>query len=82
MIAPQSASGVLLDTPESSKLLSSVAIALSNCARCDFLASNTVLALASSNETRIVHCFFELIPNRLPITLKSWKSKLIEMCCP
>ncbi|KAL0750677.1 hypothetical protein Bca101_032680 [Brassica carinata] len=80
LIAPQSASGVLLDTPESSKLLSSVAIALSNCARCDFLASNTVLALASSNETRIVHCFFELIPNRLPITLKSWKSKLIEMC--
>ncbi|WZZ90074.1 hypothetical protein YC2023_118653 [Brassica napus] len=32
LIAPQSASGVLLDTPESSKLLSSVAIALSNCA--------------------------------------------------
>ncbi|KAL1217601.1 hypothetical protein V5N11_004762 [Cardamine amara subsp. amara] len=31
LIAPQSASGVLLDTPESSKLLSSVAIALSNC---------------------------------------------------
>ncbi|XP_024011713.1 rab3 GTPase-activating protein catalytic subunit isoform X2 [Eutrema salsugineum] len=32
LIAPQSASGVLLDSPESSKLLSSVAIALSNCA--------------------------------------------------
>jgi Rab3 GTPase-activating protein catalytic subunit len=31
LIAPQSASGVLLDTPESSKLLSAVAIALSNC---------------------------------------------------
>ncbi|CAN8301333.1 unnamed protein product [Cochlearia groenlandica] len=31
LIAPQSASRVLLDTPESSKLLSSVAIALSNC---------------------------------------------------
>ncbi|CAH8386462.1 unnamed protein product [Eruca vesicaria subsp. sativa] len=32
LIAPQSASGVLLDAPESSKLLSAVAIALSNCA--------------------------------------------------
>ncbi|XP_010520193.1 PREDICTED: rab3 GTPase-activating protein catalytic subunit isoform X2 [Tarenaya hassleriana] len=32
LIAPQSASGVVLDAPESSKLLSSVAIALSNCA--------------------------------------------------
>lgn len=31
VIAPQSASGVILDAPESSKLLSSVAIALSNC---------------------------------------------------
>ncbi|XP_031388394.1 rab3 GTPase-activating protein catalytic subunit isoform X2 [Punica granatum] len=31
VIAPQSASGVILDTPESSKLLSAVAIALSNC---------------------------------------------------
>ncbi|KAI4368913.1 hypothetical protein MLD38_017416 [Melastoma candidum] len=31
MIAPQSASGVVLDSPESSKLLSAVAIALSNC---------------------------------------------------
>lgn len=33
MIAPQSASGVVLDSPESSKLLSAVAIALSNCSR-------------------------------------------------
>ncbi|KAF8082999.1 hypothetical protein N665_0798s0037 [Sinapis alba] len=32
LIAPQSASGVLLDAPESSKLLSAVAVALSNCA--------------------------------------------------
>jgi len=31
MIAPLSASGVVLDDPESTKLLSSVAIALSNC---------------------------------------------------
>ncbi|XP_019439248.1 PREDICTED: rab3 GTPase-activating protein catalytic subunit-like isoform X2 [Lupinus angustifolius] len=31
VIAPQSASGVVLDAPEASKLLSSVAIALSNC---------------------------------------------------
>ncbi|XP_028112330.1 rab3 GTPase-activating protein catalytic subunit isoform X2 [Camellia sinensis] len=31
MIAPQSASGVVLDAPEASKLLSAVAIALSNC---------------------------------------------------
>ncbi|XP_060667833.1 uncharacterized protein LOC107411504 isoform X2 [Ziziphus jujuba] len=31
VIAPQSASGVVLDTPEASKLLSAVAIALSNC---------------------------------------------------
>ncbi|KAL1332509.1 hypothetical protein AAHE18_11G032800 [Arachis hypogaea] len=31
VIAPQSASGVLLDAPEASKLLSAVAIALSNC---------------------------------------------------
>ncbi|EPS69554.1 hypothetical protein M569_05211, partial [Genlisea aurea] len=31
MIAPQSASGVILDPPEASKLLSAVAIALSNC---------------------------------------------------
>ncbi|XP_065880724.1 uncharacterized protein [Euphorbia lathyris] len=31
VIAPQSASGVVLDAPESSKLLSAVAIALSNC---------------------------------------------------
>ncbi|PPR83224.1 hypothetical protein GOBAR_AA37484 [Gossypium barbadense] len=31
VISPQSASGVVLDAPESSKLLSSVAIALSNC---------------------------------------------------
>ncbi|KAK7289868.1 hypothetical protein RIF29_03864 [Crotalaria pallida] len=31
VIAPQSASGVVLDAPEGSKLLSSVAIALSNC---------------------------------------------------
>ncbi|XP_048136040.1 rab3 GTPase-activating protein catalytic subunit isoform X5 [Rhodamnia argentea] len=31
VIAPQSASGVILDAPESSKLLSAVAIALSNC---------------------------------------------------
>ena len=34
MIAPLSASGVVLDDPESTKLLSSVAIALSNCGRC------------------------------------------------
>jgi hypothetical protein len=33
MIAPLSASGVVLDDPESTKLLSSVAIALSNCGR-------------------------------------------------
>ncbi|CAI9107041.1 OLC1v1006313C1 [Oldenlandia corymbosa var. corymbosa] len=32
VIAPQSASGVVLDAPEASKLLSAVAIALSNCA--------------------------------------------------
>jgi len=31
VIAPLSASGVVLDAPESSKLLSAVAIALSNC---------------------------------------------------
>ncbi|KAL5170205.1 Rab3 GTPase-activating protein catalytic subunit [Glycine soja] len=31
VIAPQSASGVILDAPESSKLLSAIAIALSNC---------------------------------------------------
>ncbi|KMT05404.1 hypothetical protein BVRB_7g175320 isoform C [Beta vulgaris subsp. vulgaris] len=31
IIAPQSASGVVLDSPEASKLLSAVAIALSNC---------------------------------------------------
>ncbi|KAL0452060.1 UNVERIFIED_CONTAM: hypothetical protein Slati_1184100 [Sesamum latifolium] len=31
VIAPQSASGVVLDAPEASKLLSAVAIALSNC---------------------------------------------------
>ncbi|KAI9118123.1 hypothetical protein K1719_010455 [Acacia pycnantha] len=31
VIAPQSASGVVLDAPESSKLLSAIAIALSNC---------------------------------------------------
>ncbi|KAL2540795.1 hypothetical protein Adt_01773 [Abeliophyllum distichum] len=31
VIAPQSASGVVLDSPEASKLLSAVAIALSNC---------------------------------------------------
>ncbi|XP_021909705.1 rab3 GTPase-activating protein catalytic subunit isoform X2 [Carica papaya] len=31
VIAPQSASGVILDAPEASKLLSAVAIALSNC---------------------------------------------------
>lgn len=31
VIAPQSASGVVLDGPEASKLLSAVAIALSNC---------------------------------------------------
>lgn len=34
VIAPQSASGVVLDAPEASKLLSAVAIALSNCSRC------------------------------------------------
>lgn len=33
VIAPQSASGVVLDAPEASKLLSAVAIALSNCSR-------------------------------------------------
>lgn len=33
IIAPLSASGVVLDDPESTKLLSSVAIALSNCGR-------------------------------------------------
>ena len=33
IIAPLSASGVILDDPESTKLLSSVAIALSNCGR-------------------------------------------------
>ncbi|KAH1196981.1 Rab3 GTPase-activating protein catalytic subunit [Glycine max] len=33
VIAPQSASGVVLDAPESSKLLSAIAIALSNCSR-------------------------------------------------
>ncbi|KAH1225777.1 Rab3 GTPase-activating protein catalytic subunit [Glycine max] len=33
VIAPQSASGVILDAPESSKLLSAIAIALSNCSR-------------------------------------------------
>lgn len=33
IIAPLSASGVVLDAPESSKLLSAVAIALSNCGR-------------------------------------------------
>lgn len=33
VISPQSASGVVLDAPEASKLLSSVAIALSNCSR-------------------------------------------------
>ncbi|KAJ6895086.1 Rab3 gtpase-activating protein catalytic subunit [Populus alba x Populus x berolinensis] len=31
VIAPQSASGVVLDSPEASKLLSAVAIALTNC---------------------------------------------------
>ncbi|CAM8949193.1 unnamed protein product [Rhodiola kirilowii] len=35
-IAPQSASGVVLDAPEASKLLSAVAIALSNCNRWAF----------------------------------------------
>lgn len=34
VIAPQSASGVVLDAPEASKLLSAAAIALSNCSRC------------------------------------------------
>ena len=33
IIAPLSASGVVLDDPESTKLLSSAAIALSNCGR-------------------------------------------------
>lgn len=33
VIAPQSASGVVLDAPEASKLLSATAIALSNCSR-------------------------------------------------
>ncbi|KAK8939673.1 hypothetical protein KSP40_PGU014056 [Platanthera guangdongensis] len=33
VIAPLSASGVVLDAPEASKLLSTVAIALSNCCR-------------------------------------------------
>lgn len=33
LIAPISASGVVLDAPEASKLLSAVAIALSNCGR-------------------------------------------------
>jgi hypothetical protein len=61
LIAPQSASGVLLDTPESSKLLSAVAIALSNCGRYDILASNITLAFASSSESLTIHCFFELI---------------------
>lgn len=33
VIAPQSVSGVILDSPEASKLLSAVAIALTNCSR-------------------------------------------------
>ena len=33
VIAPQSASGVVLDSPEACKLLSAVAIALTNCSR-------------------------------------------------
>ncbi|KAK8996691.1 hypothetical protein V6N11_081956 [Hibiscus sabdariffa] len=33
VIPPQSASGVVLDAPEACKLLSAVAIALSNCSR-------------------------------------------------
>ncbi|CAN1124259.1 Rab3 GTPase-activating protein catalytic subunit [Linum perenne] len=37
VIAPQSASGVVLDSPEASKLLSAVAIALTNC--CSLLAA-------------------------------------------
>ncbi|CAI0399895.1 unnamed protein product [Linum tenue] len=37
VIAPQSASGVVLDAPEASKLLSAVAIALTNC--CSLLAA-------------------------------------------
>ncbi|XLT12716.1 hypothetical protein HN51_058406, partial [Arachis hypogaea] len=41
VIAPQSASGVLLDAPEASKLLSAVAIALSNCSR--WWLSNPIL---------------------------------------
>nr|KYP59673.1 Rab3 GTPase-activating protein catalytic subunit [Cajanus cajan] len=36
VIAPQSASGVVLDAPEASKLLSAIAIALSNCSRESF----------------------------------------------
>ncbi|CAL0312786.1 unnamed protein product [Lupinus luteus] len=33
VITPQSASGVVLDAPEASKLLSDIAIAFSNCSR-------------------------------------------------
>lgn len=73
VIAPQSASGVVLDAPEASKLLSAVAIALSNCS---WFGCYCVLAQLFLPYVSNIGIYFVKYKNSLTLESMTKESKL------